>query len=40
LATYQKKKVLADPSLPSDFRLLLAQSLRHNLFLQANPQSH
>ena len=31
-AQLQKRKVLADPSLPPEFRISLAKSLRHDLF--------
>jgi hypothetical protein len=31
----QKRQVLSDPTLPPEFRLTLAQSLRHDLFFQA-----
>jgi hypothetical protein len=31
-ARLQKRKVLADPSLPPEFRISLAKSLRHDLF--------
>jgi hypothetical protein len=31
----QKKNILSDPSLPNEYRISLARSLRHNLFSQA-----
>ena len=34
----QKRRILSDPSLPSEFRLSLARSLRHDLFFQVDVQ--